>query len=147
MNAAYALPPRQLTQLDRQVAQWVDCIPLYDGPGLLSAAHAIANLSTLPDNWDGQGSPRISASVATKGLEVIELLGSTAETLSHASPVPGGGIQLEWYLGGKYLEIEVRPDGSLEYFIEVNGAETEEGSLSLADRDALSRLVGYLSRR
>lgn len=131
-------------------SQWVEVIPLFDAgerPWLLSAADAVVKLATLSNNWDGEGSPRVGATTLTKAVEVLCRLGTAVEPMSHVSPVPGGGLQLEWFLPGRYLEIEVFPDGSMEYLERTGHAEPTEGSLSLADTQRVRDLVAYLSHR
>jgi len=146
MIAAYGLPPPEWPLHNhRTTSQWVDVIELHDGP--LPAVQAIASLSTLPGNWDGLGSPPIAPTILTRAIELLTRFGAVVEPLSHASPVSGGGLQLEWYLRDRYLEVEVLPDGSLQYLFEVAGQESEEGALLLTDIDTLRKLVGYLSHR
>src|SRR5207244_13379829 len=117
MIAAHVLPqPAWWTQ--PPPSQWVEVISLFDAserPWLLSAADDVLKLATLPDNWDGEGSPRVQPSTLTKAVELLCKLGTAVEPMSHVSPVPGGGLQLEWFLPDRYLEVEVFPDGSAEY--------------------------------
>jgi hypothetical protein len=149
MNAAvYALPAEDWQHLDLQTSHWVETIPLYGGmEWLLSAANALANLSTLPDNWDGAGSPPIAPEVITKAIDVLCRFRSAVEPMSHVSPVPGGGLQLEWHLRDRYLEIEVFPDESVEYLLEARGQAPEEGTLLFSDANIVQRLVRQLSTR
>lgn len=53
-------------------------------------------------------------------------------------PVPGGGLQLEYLRQGHYVEIEIRPDGQVMWFmINPNGTE-EEGLAQEAKRTLLT---------
>ena len=144
--AAYALPPFDWPIQDRDTAQWIETIPLYDGPWLLSATQAILNFRALSNDWDGAGSPPVAPAVVATAIEVLRRFGTVVEPMSHASPVPGGGVQLEWYLRDRYLEIEVLPNGSLAYLSEAAG-QTKEAALSLADASAIRELVSFLSHR
>jgi len=151
MTTAYALSPQAW---EHTPSQWIQIIPFFDAAEhafdrawLLSAADMVAKLNALTDNWDEEGSPRIRPEIVTKAVEVLCKLSSAIEPMSHACPVPGGGLQLEWQLPDRYLEIEVFPDGSVEYLRRTSGTDPEEGSLSLTDTGTVRELIGFLSHR
>lgn len=149
MIAAHTLP-QSAWWTQPPASQWVEVIPLFDAgerPWLLSAADDVVRLATLPDDWDGEGSPRIELASVTKAVEVLCKLATAVEPLSHVSPVPGGGLQLEWFLPDRYLEIEIFPDGSVEYLTRTGHGEPTEGTLSLADTQRIRELIAYLSHR
>jgi len=58
-------------------------------------------------------------------------------------PVSGGGLQVEWRLGVRELEIEVRPDGSLEFLTADGEDEVDEGILP-NDSESIEGLVAWL---
>ena len=47
----------------------------------------------------------------------------------HIAPVSGGGVQIEGQIGARELEIEVLPDGRLEYLRCVDGDAKDEGMI------------------
>ena len=65
----------------------------------------------------------------------IIMLGMIAELSVHdlpspgVFPVPGGGVQLEWQFGDRYLEIEFAPDGSAGYLAVSETGEKDERDL------------------
>ena len=83
----------------------------------------------------------------TEPAAAAALLRLLAEILGPEAPVPSivptrrGGVQAEWHENGVYLEIEVDPDGSIEYYFADPGEEAE-GSVF----DNLADLTGYANR-
>lgn len=79
----------------------------------------INELAELPENWDSYGSRSIQEKALTVARHIIQEINTRQLPLPRAYPVPGGGIQLEWcILGRGELEVEILPDGSIE-FLEV----------------------------
>jgi hypothetical protein len=62
----------------------------------------------------------------------------------HLSPVPGGGLQLEWELPPRGLELEVLPDGSVA-FLTVENDVVQEGPLG-EEVGRLQELIGWLTQ-
>jgi hypothetical protein len=58
-------------------------------------------------------------------------------------PVPGGGLQFEWQTATRELELEVLPDGSVE-FLTVAGEHMQEGPVSSDQAEEVRRLIGWL---
>jgi hypothetical protein len=131
----------------REPSQWVRVLDLFnDSPWLPDAAHRIAQFGALPPNWDGSNSPTIAPNVITTAIEILQRL-APARAMSLASPVPGGGVQLEWHLADRYLEIEVLPDKSLMYLVEPQGREAVSGTFSLGDAATVGLLAKHLAHR
>jgi hypothetical protein len=101
-------------------------------------------LENLPPNWDSYGSipPTPQALRGAEGL--LRLLTVEAFPSPQVVPVPGGGVQLEWQVGPRGLEVEIRPDGSIEY-LKVEGEFMEEGPLLANQPDRLRELVRWLT--
>jgi hypothetical protein len=67
------------------------------------------------------------------------------ETLPEPEVVPAsaGGIQLEWYLGKRELEIEFTADGQVEY-LRSDNERREETEDVINDLDDFRSLLGWL---
>jgi hypothetical protein len=55
----------------------------------------------------------------------------------HVAPVPGGGIQLEWRVGDRELELEILPDGAIEFLRAERGEPVDEAALDSAQLHSL----------
>ena len=75
----------------------------------------ILQFQSLQDNWDSYGSHRPSFNVIRSAVSILLKVTLDDPPMPRIVPVPGGGIQFEWRKGRRELEIEVRPDGSIEY--------------------------------
>lgn len=76
---------------------------MYAGSGLVDTLYKIFKND---DNWDGYGTPKISEPLKQKCFEILEVIGKNQFDLPHVFPVCGGGIQFEWKVGNKELEVE-----------------------------------------
>lgn len=73
---------------------------------LVSILHKLQELTRMPSNWDGYGSPPVDS--ADVRLAIAFLTFATADTPEPAViPYEGGGLQLEWCAGETYLEAEM----------------------------------------
>ena len=69
----------------------------------------LEELSSLPDDWDQEGSPAISdALLSTVASTLCDIRTQTDRAVPAPSivPVPGGRVQLEWRNADMYFEIE-----------------------------------------
>ena len=73
------------------------------GTGLVNVLYKIFKNE---DNWDGFGTPKISESLKQRCFEILEIIGKNQFNFPYIFPVCGGGIQFEWKVGSKELEIE-----------------------------------------
>lgn len=140
------MPQVQLAQRysAEPTARWGQFIPLTDlSPSMGLAIERLRELSSLPENWDGYGSPPLTqfAKLSTMGL--LAAMRSYAIPSMRLDPVSGGGLQFEWEIGPRGLEVEVLPDGSVGYLI-VEGANMQEGALT--DQFTLIVLLRWLMR-
>jgi hypothetical protein len=99
-------------------------------PQFLEAVRTISGLMHLPPNWDSYGSPRIQEATVRRAVQVLYIVEKEkmAPPSPHIVPVSGGGLQIEWRTGGRELEIELLPDGSIE-FLTVEGEQINESFL------------------
>ena len=120
--------------------------PLSGAPSWLqSALKTVTRLAQLPANWDGHGSPALRPMAVARACQLLSFLEWDNLHVPQIGPVPGGGIQIEWHVAERELEIEILPDGSVE-FLTVEGEAMEEGPLTV-DRPDLSRaLIRWVMR-
>lgn len=128
-------------------AQSLDVTVLGDNNWLASFVGRMGELRLLEDGWDGFGSPKPDPFLLDMARTLLSSLWRFCTFLPEPAvvPVPGGGIQLEWYFQGRELELELLADDGgrtrLEYLRVVNGTPADEGS---TDEPGLVDLVLWL---
>lgn len=111
-------------------AQWITVTPLADAnPWLRNAQRKITELKQLPENWDSYGSRPIQSAAIEKAADLLAILSKLNLPQPQVFPVPGGGIQFEFQQDRRELELEILPDGSIEFLIVTNGDEMREGAI------------------
>lgn len=102
----------------------------------------IAQLCKLGKNWDSYGAEPISAACLQVGILLIRALLERGAPTPHIVPTPSGGLQFEWFLADRELEIEVISPSQLAYFYEDAEGESEGENASLTQ---LYELVSKLT--
>ena len=104
---------------------------------LASVHERISGFAALEPDWDSYGAERPSANAIRTAHQVLDDLvilyagrfGGKALPF-WASPLPSGGVQLEWRAAASELEVEVRSNGRLAFLLQKghgSDAEYEEG--------------------
>lgn len=96
-------------------------------PWQVAALKRILQYQTLQNNWDSYGSRPPSFDVILSAASIVRTITLEDPPNPRIVPVPGGGIQFEWRKGRRELEIEVRPDGSIECLKIENGVPLGDG--------------------
>ena len=111
---------------------------------LVPVLYGFARLVTLPENWDGEGSPKIDRATINRALAAIERLLPAHAPAPSVVPIANSGLQIEWHRNQKDLEIEFSPTGEVGfYYLDQATGEEREGPLGpdfVHLRDYLQRL-------
>ena len=115
------------------------------GQWQIEAIRKLLHLLSLPHDWDSYGSPPPAEVAVTAGVGLILGMDLDYFVTPRIVAVSGGGVQLEWTLGSREIEIEIDSEGSAEYLECSFGKPIEEGPISLVDvaqvRSLLTRLL------
>jgi len=91
-----------------------------------STYRRLDELMTLRSGWDSYRARSISSTAVGAAKSLLSALGGSVyprlgEKIQPYAvvPLPTGGVQLEWRGGRGSLEVEVKPEGSLCYLLEV----------------------------
>lgn len=95
-----------------------------------AAQNRLIELGKLPDNWNGYGSPKISAEVIGECLSLLSEVAKLGMPKPAIIPVSGGGLQVEWRNAANELEIEILPDKTMHFLITDCDLEMYEGSIN-----------------
>ncbi len=94
----------------------------------------IAELQHLKPGWDGYGSPPMTVRAAHIASAIIAACNDYVPE-PEIVPVTGGGIGIVWTTPQGDVEIEVLPDGGVQYVVEA-GEASSDGVLSRTDAPA-----------
>jgi hypothetical protein len=81
-----------------------------------TAASILAELAQLPANWDGYSSPPLQPVVLRVAKDLLREIRPGHAPAPHIAPVTGGGLAFSWHLPPRAHELEILPDGLLEYW-------------------------------
>lgn len=127
--------------------QWESVSPTYGMPTALRLMFdKLTELSELPENWDGYGSRRIEPAAKKTASNLLLMVYSLGMPTPHIVPVSGGGIQLEWQIKGRELELEVLPDGEILFLIVNENEQMQEGSVPHFLSPTLPALAAWLNQ-
>jgi hypothetical protein len=125
--------------------------PDLPSPSLLPALSRIVEMAKLAANWDGEDGAPPTAEAVAAACFLIEAAAEHRQRQGHvgvppttSSPIPDGGLQIEWRGATSRIDVQANPDGSLGYLVkwgsdaaasyeEANSASLET-VLSLLDR-------------
>lgn len=113
-------------------AQWSSVIPT----GALSqwqiqGIKRLNKVLSLPENWDSYGSCPPTHAAANAAMDLLTGIDIDYFVAPRVVPVSGGGLQLEWEIGERGLELLILDDGSVEYLTTERGEPHEEGHIHL----------------
>lgn len=118
-----------------------------ESPSTAGALKTLHDLSRLSDNWDGFGSPPLTPVALASAAKLLRTVALEAVPPPYIGPVTGGGIQIEWYTPGRELEVEILPDGSVEYVTVDETGQSNDGVLPSVDDGRVQELVRWLVPR
>jgi hypothetical protein len=88
-------------------------------------------LLELRDGWDGRRARAITTAAAQSTVEVLAALMNDASAPPQLFPLPDGGIQAEWHVGGNHIEVEIDGDGEAHILAQdIDGAYVAEGIIT-----------------
>ncbi len=90
-------------------SQWGRVTSLFAAPWVLEALDRIADLSRLPRNWDGYGSPPIDIRAVAAARRFVASVAFDSLPFPHIAPVLGGSAGLHWRCGNRELEFRCFP--------------------------------------
>lgn len=120
--------------------QWADVVSSFGlNEWQTQALKGLFRLKRLCENWDGEGSLPPSTLAIDSASELLVSLPFEDLPAPFVSPTSMGGVQLEWVQNGRELEVEILPDGSMEFLTVINGSPQEEGRITREQVPSLAR--------
>lgn len=120
-------------------------------PSLLPAFRRIREMAELPPNWDAEGADPPTPQAVAAALYLIEAMAERQHarglglTLpSTSSPIPDGGLQVEWQGRNAHIDVQANPDGSYGFL--VKWGTGPEANYEEAGEEPLASLMVLIDR-
>ena len=109
-------------------------------------------LLALPQGWDGRRAGPVAIGAVETAIEVLAVLMNETSAPPQLFPLPDGGLELGWWVGGDEIEVEIAADGDVQMLAETAAGQTvAEGAVTLgradASLEAVRTLLGDMSAR
>ena len=136
-------------QAGGQGVQWTKGIEI-SSQWAAETVKKVLGLTSLPHNWDSYGSPPPSQVAIFASFGLLNSIPKTVFEdlpLPFVAPVSGGGIQLDWNVGTRELELHIMPDGSTQFLRAFGGEVLDEGPLRLSPIETRALFAWLTSTR
>jgi hypothetical protein len=129
---------------DTNRSQWYEVKSLQSPAWLKEIYDRISDLKKLRENWDSYGGLIVTDAAISSVRVLLANLDIEDTPTPHVAPLPDGGVGLHWRVGARDLEIEVEPNGNINYLQTNVGKESVSREVrSLPDaQSALDWLLG-----
>ncbi|MEA2510677.1 MAG: hypothetical protein QOJ59_164 [Thermomicrobiales bacterium] len=114
-----------------------------DRAALRTAFDRLRKIAALEPNWNSYRAKTLTPVAVAQAHTLVLVAAKALERPNPDTAIPwaiaplaDGGVQLEWRNGNGAVEVEITPDGKMEYLVEYNRAEGfgyEEGEIATAD--------------
>lgn len=115
-----------------EYAQWSSVIPTRAlSQWQIQGIKRLNKVLSLPENWDSYGSCPPTQDAANTAMDVLTRIDMDYFVAPRVVPISGGGLQLEWEIGTRALELEILSDGSVEYLTTERREPRDEGRIHM----------------
>lgn len=130
-----------IEQLQTSSSQWTTVSSI--SPWLTDATRRLRDVAALPDDWDSYGSPRPSTDAVSLAVRLLVQLEPRKPPIPRIVPVGGGGVQLEWDGPKRSLELEILPNGIIEFLLSGEEGQMEGDRLAAKQIDRVWDLLKW----
>ena len=145
-------PPRKWARDEDRMMDAGDTIDM--SPWMTDVLPTVERLRDLPDNWDSYGSPPPPNELITNVLMLLNQAWGEDKS-PHARqatmptpsivPLSGGGIQVEWHLMQRELELEFYEDQPVSALaVETSTEDCAETTFDVDDHESMRHLLAWL---
>jgi len=141
----------QDTGVSRDRTTTVEEIEAHSGNWVVKTLPRLREVASLPDNWDGRGSPRTSGRIVGAAYRLLARLQHDLRSVlppPFVCPISGGAFQLEWTSDRKHLEIEFIDEHRIAFVLEELGTPEESitsGEYSAANAAKTRHLLEWFA--
>lgn len=124
-------------RLDRYLTIDLAGVERWQQPAFVSYLETVLNdLLRLDDGWDGRRARAIRREAVESTVRVLSSLMTETSAPPQLFPLPDGGIQAEWHVGGSSIEAEIDGNGEAHVLaLTADGATIAEGEVPIGEPD------------
>ena len=110
-------------------------------PKQAEAMRRLGEIAKLPQNWDSYGSPPPTPIAVETVMDLLLKIDDRNLPFVRVVPVSGGGVQLEWCVSDRELQLEISGDGTAQYLQIENGRPIKEEEVAPTAEQLISLLI------
>lgn len=97
---------------ERHVTLDLDGVERRQRPAVVTDIENLLNeLLALNDRWDGHRARRVTIEATTTVVDVLAALMNLRSAPAQIFPLPDGGLQVDWLVGGNSIEVDIDAAG------------------------------------
>ena len=112
---------------------------------LTIAESELKQIANLPQGWDGYDSPPLLAELYHNARKFLHCLEVDDLPVPYVGPISGGGVQLEWHIGGRELEVEFMEPDAIGYLKVFEDGSSVEGEFFPDDFDQARQIIKWVA--
>jgi hypothetical protein len=123
--------PRRSRRVRHQTSQSAAEVTPIDRPELAAAFRRLWSLKNLKENWNSYGAAAVDDAALRSAHTLLGVAGNLRTLPVAIIPTARGGVQLEWKLPDRELEVEVLPDQTVQVLLVEGEQESEQEGISV----------------
>ncbi len=140
---AHSNQPRPNRPVGANSTETHDSIPL--AGWLVGLLPRLQRLVQFPDNWDSRGTAPPGIELVWQILTILHMTENVTGPTPGVSPLSGGGIQLEWFMPARELEVEFHDDQTAAILaVDLQRDSEREGIFGMQDHVTMRELLGWV---
>jgi hypothetical protein len=116
-------------------------------PKQAEAMRRLGEIAKLPENWDSYGSPPPTSIAVDIVMDLLLKIDDRNLPSARVVPVSSGGVQLEWRVPHRELQLEISGEGIAQYLQIENGQPIKEEEITPLTNERVKVLLMWLISR
>jgi len=113
-------------------------------PNQAEAMRRLGEIVNLPQNWDSYGSPPPTSTAIEIVMDLLLTIDNPSLPAPRVVPVSGGGLQLEWNVSPRELQLEISGEGIAQCLQIEDRRPVREEEISHLTSDRIRSLLTWL---
>jgi len=113
-------------------------------PSQAEAMRRLGEIAKLQHNWDSYGSPPPSSTALEIVMDLLLKIDHPNLPSTDVVPVSGGGLQLEWNVSDREIQLEISSEGTAQYLQIERGRPVREEEIAALSTEQVKLLLAWL---